>query len=72
MQYNSKTKENAEKAQKEQDKQWEDVHGINRHENQRLLLSGFHEEYGSNEEWYRDMKIDEAIRKKARETERGD
>jgi len=60
---------NAEEALKENDNKWEDVHGINRHEDNRLLLAGFHEEYDSNEEWYRDMKIDEAIRKKAQETE---
>jgi len=64
-----KYRKNADKANIEKDKQWEDVHGINRHENQRLLLAGFHEEYDSNEVWYRDMKIDEAIRKKAQETE---
>ena len=60
---------NAEEALKENDNKWEDVHGINRHEDNRLLLAGFHEEYDSNEVWYRDMKIDEAIRKKAQETE---
>ena len=64
-----KKENNAEKAQKKQDKQGEDLHGISRQENQRLLLAGFHEEYDSNEEWYRDMKIDEAIRTKEKEME---
>ena len=64
-----KKENNAEKAQKKQDKQWEDLHGISRQENQRLLLAGFYEEYDSNSESYRDMKIDEAIRTKEKEME---
>jgi len=62
-------KTDAQKALEEKDAKWEDVHGINRHEHNRLLLAGYHDDYDSNEEWYRVMKINEAIRTKEKEME---
>lgn len=60
-------KNNAQKAQEEKEAKWEAVHGINRHEHNRLLLAGYHDDYDSNEEWYRVMKINEAIKTKEKE-----